>query len=91
MGGVQAVARSTYSKYLPETTDHASYFSFYDATEKIGMILGTAFFGLTELIFQDIRYSVFSVALFFILGFIFLLFVPKEENTIVSLTKNQHS
>ena len=91
MGGVQAVARSTYSKFLPETTDHASYFSFYDVTEKIGMVLGTAFFGLTELIFQDIRYSVFSVALFFILGFIFLLFIPKEENAIVSFTKNHHS
>ena len=91
MGGVQAVARSTYSKFLPETTDHASYFSFYDVTEKIGMVLGTAFFGLTELIFQDIRYSVFSVALFFVLGFIFLLFIPKEENAIVSFTKNHHS
>ena len=91
MGGVQAVARSTYSKFLPETTDHASYFSFYDVTEKIGMVLGTAFFGLTELIFQDIRYSVFSVALFFILGFIFLLFIPKEENAIVSFTINHHS
>jgi MFS transporter, UMF1 family len=91
MGGVQAVARSTYSKFLPETTDHASYFSFYDVTEKIGMVLGTAFFGLTELIFQDIRYSVFSVALFFVLGFIFLLFIPKEENAIVSFAKNHHS
>ena len=30
MGGVQAIGRSTYSKFLPETTDHASYFSFYD-------------------------------------------------------------
>ena len=48
MGGVQAVARSTYSKYLPETTDHASYFSFYDATEKIGIVFGPAFFALTE-------------------------------------------
>lgn len=80
MGGVQAIARSTYSKFLPETTDHASYFSFYDATEKIGIVLGTFFFALTEYLFDSIRYSIFSVGTFFLLGFIFLFFVPKEEN-----------
>jgi UMF1 family MFS transporter len=79
MGGVQAVARSTYSKYLPETTDHASYFSFYDATEKIGIVFGTAFFALAEYLFDNIRYSIFSVAFFFIVGFILLFFVPKKE------------
>jgi UMF1 family MFS transporter len=83
MGGVQAIARSTYSKYLPETTDHASYFSFYDAAEKIGMVMGTAFFALMEYLYNDIRFSVISVALFFVLGLIFLFFVPKEEKVIV--------
>lgn len=79
MGGVQAIARSTYSKFLPETTDHASYFSFYDVTEKIGIVLGTLFFGLMELYFDSIRYSVIAVAFFFIIGIIALLFVPKKE------------
>ena len=88
MGGVQAVARSTYSKFLPETTDHASYFSFYDATEKIGIVFGTAFFALTEYFFQDIRYSIFSVGAFFVMGFIFLFFVPKEENSNLHLEKH---
>jgi UMF1 family MFS transporter len=79
MGGIQAIARSTYSKFLPETTDHASYFSFYDATEKIGIVLGTLFFGLMEFWTGSIRYSVAAVAFFFVFGFIFLLMVPKEE------------
>ena len=79
MGGVQAIARSTYSKFLPETTDHASYFSFYDVTEKIGIVLGTLFFGLMEYWTGSIRYSVAAVAFFFVFGLIFLLFVPKEE------------
>lgn len=79
MGGVQAIARSTYSKFLPETTDHASYFSFYDATEKIGIVLGTFFFGLVEALTHSIRYSVISVAAFFIIGLILLLLVPKKE------------
>ena len=88
MGGVQAIARSTYSKFLPETTDHASYFSFYDATEKIGIVFGTAFFALTEFLFDNIRYSIFSVGAFFLLGFIFLFFIPKEENSTIQ-TNNQ--
>jgi UMF1 family MFS transporter len=79
MGGVQAIARSTYSKFLPETTDNASYFSFYDATEKIGIVLGTLFFGLAEMLTGSIRYSVISVAFFFIIGLVMLFFVPKEE------------
>ncbi len=83
MGGVQAIARSTYSKYLPETTDHASYFSFYDVAEKIGMVIGTAFFALMEFLFDDIRFSIISVAMFFVFGLIFLFFVPKEERIIV--------
>lgn len=82
MGGVQAIARSTYSKFLPETTDHASYFSFYDATEKIGIVLGTLFFGLMELYFNSIRFSVIAVAFFFVVGIVALLFVPRNERKI---------
>jgi UMF1 family MFS transporter len=85
MGGVQAIARSTYSKFLPETHDHASYFSFYDATEKLGIVLGTFFFGFIENITGSLRYSVVSVAVFFLIGFILLLFIPKEEK---GLTKS---
>lgn len=87
MGGVQAIARSTYSKYLPETTDHASYFSFYDVTEKIGIVLGTFFFGFMEAWTGSIRYSVISVALFFIIGLFMLFLVPKNEIAIETSDK----
>lgn len=79
MGGVQALARSTYSKFLPKTTDTASYFSFYDVTEKLGIVLGTLFYGLMYQLTENIRMSVVSIAVFFVLGFIFLFFVPKKE------------
>jgi UMF1 family MFS transporter len=82
MGGVQALSRSTYSKFLPETEDHASYFSFYDVTEKIGIVLGTFFFGFMEYITHDIRSSILSVIFFFTVGLILLFFVP-------GLKKNQ--
>lgn len=83
MGGVQAMARSTYSKFLPETEDHASYFSFYDATEKIGIVCGTLFFGTMELAFNDMRFSVLAVAFFFVAGLLMLFRVPKEERVLV--------
>jgi len=42
MGGSQSLARSTYSKMLPsDTTDHTSYFSFYDVVEKLCNVTGT--------------------------------------------------
>lgn len=79
MGGVQALARSTYSKFLPETKDHASYFSFYDVAEKIGIVFGTLFFGLMEYWTGDIRSSILSVVSFFTLGLILLFFVPNYQ------------
>ncbi len=79
MGGVQAIARSTYSKFLPETEDHASYFSFYDVTEKIGIVLGTFFYGLMYALTGNLRMSVLSITFFFVVGLILLFFVPKDE------------
>ena len=80
MGGVQALARSTYSKFLPETQDTASFFSFYDVTEKLGIVFGTLFYGLVYQLTGNIRMSVLSIAFFFIVGFILLVFVPRQED-----------
>ena len=86
MGGVQSLARSTYAKFLPETKDHASYFSFFDVTEKIGIVLGTFFFGYMEYLMDDIRASILSIIFFFTVGLIMLFRVPKEERQINELT-----
>jgi UMF1 family MFS transporter len=79
MGGVQALSRSTYSKMLPKTSDTTSYFSFYDVTEKIGIVFGTFFFGFANQLFGSMRYSVISIAIFFVIGLIVLLFIPKKD------------
>lgn len=79
MGGIQALSRSTYSKMLPETEDHASYFSFFDVSEKIGLAIGTTTFGLIEGITGGIRNSVLSLIITFAIGFLLLLRVPKSE------------
>lgn len=79
MGGIQALSRSTYSKLLPETKDHASYFSFFDVSEKIGIVLGVFAFGFIEGITGSMRASVLVLISFFVLGFVFLLLVPKDK------------
>jgi UMF1 family MFS transporter len=80
MGGTQALSRSTYSKFLPQTTDTASFFSFYDITEKLGIVIGMVIFGYVESTSGDMRMSVLALVAFFIAGFIALFFVPGKEN-----------
>ncbi|MGV3459930.1 MAG: MFS transporter [Flavobacterium sp.] len=72
MGGIQSLSRSTYSKFLPETKDTASFFSFYDVTEKIGIVIGMVLYGAIDQAFGSMRYSIIFLTLFFLLG-IFLL------------------
>jgi len=79
MGGSQALSRSTYSKFLPETIDHASYFSFYDVCYYVGTVLGTAVFGAVLGITGDLRYTIVAIGGFFVLGLILFLRVPKNE------------
>jgi UMF1 family MFS transporter len=79
MGGIQALSRSTYSKLLPATKDHASYFSFFDVSEKLGIVLGVFAFGFIEGLTGSMRQSVLALISFFALGFVFLLMVPKNK------------
>lgn len=79
MGGIQALSRSTYSKFLPETDDHASFFSFYDVMEKMGMIIGTVSFGIISECVGGMRPAVLALVAYFILGFLLLLLIPKSK------------
>jgi len=82
MGGIQSLSRSTYSKLLPETKDHASYFSFYDVCDKLGTVLGTFAFGYINEITGSMRNSIIILAVFFIVGLILLLRMPKNKTTL---------
>lgn len=77
MGGTQSLARSTYSKMLPETTDHTSFFSFFDVMEKLATAGGTFCFGLIEAITGNMRSSVVAIGIFFLIGLILLLTLIK--------------
>ncbi|MFP9118686.1 MFS transporter [Flavobacterium sp. RNTU_13] len=79
MGGIQSLSRSTYSKFLPETTDTASYFSFYDVTEKIGIVIGMGLYGAVDQMFGSMRYSVVFLTVFFVVGILLLIRVPRDK------------
>ena len=72
LGATQSIGRSTYSKLLPETHDHATYFSFYDVTEKIAIVLGMFIFGLLISMTGSMQYSVLFLAVFFAFAYIVL-------------------
>ena len=78
MGGIQALSRSTYSKFLPKTDDTASFFSFYDVSEKIGIVIGMGLYGLIDQLTGSMRSSMVFLTLFFIGGVVLLLRVPKK-------------
>jgi UMF1 family MFS transporter len=80
MGGIQSLSRSTYSKLLPETHDNASYFSFYDVCEKVGIVIGMFSFGFIEGFTGGMRNSILALIVFFIIGFLILLTIPKSKN-----------
>lgn len=80
MGGIQSLSRSTYSKYLPANTpDSTSFFSFYDVTEKLAIVIGLFSFAYIEDLTGNIRYSIIALASFFIVGLVFLALLKKIE------------
>jgi UMF1 family MFS transporter len=72
MGGVQSMSRSTYSKLMPKTKDTASFFSFYDVTEKVSIVIGTFSFGFIEEITGTMRNSILLFGAFFLIGLLIL-------------------
>ena len=84
MGGVQSISRSTYSKLIPEgTKDTASFFSFYDITEKLAIVIGSFSYGLIDMLTGSMRNSMIFMSLFFVGGFIVLQFAKLKKNLLL--------
>lgn len=84
MGGIQSLSRSTYSKLMPVTKDTASFFSFYDVSEKIGIVVGLFFFGFLTEITGSQRSSVLALMSFFIVGFFLLLYTKGAQKKVAT-------
>ena len=80
LGATQSLTRSTYSKLLPDTHDHATYFSFYDVTEKIAIVLGMIVFGLLLALTGSMQYSVLALAVFFLVAFLVLYKIKRTTH-----------
>lgn len=83
MGGIQSLSRSTYSKLMPPTKDTASFFSFYDVTEKVAIVIGMLSFGYIDQI-MDMRHAIIALIFFFIIGAIVLYIAWRK-----SISQNQ--
>ena len=74
MGGIQSQARSTFAKLIPEsTTDTASFFSFYDITEKIAIVVGMFGFGFIQQLTGSMRNSALFLGLLFLISLVIVL------------------
>lgn len=89
MGGVQSLSRSTYSKYIPQNIpDTASYFSFYDVTEKLSIVVGLFTFGFVEAMTHEMRDSALVLDGFFAIGLLLLLSLMVAENRVKHVLAN---
>ncbi|HMF70666.1 MAG TPA: MFS transporter, partial [Flavitalea sp.] len=82
MGGIQSLSRSTFAKLMPETNDTASFFCYYDFTEKMAIAIGILSFGLIEELTQahgGMKNSILSLIVFFVVGLIWLFSALKKQ------------
>ena len=79
MGGIQALSRSTFSKMIPKTDNPTSYFSFFDVSQKVSIVLGMTLFAFLDQITGSMRVSILVFVLIFLLG-AFLLNRIKIKN-----------
>jgi len=83
VGGIQSLSRSSYTKLLSDDVDEVtSYFSFYDMLTKLAVVAGTLAFGIVDNITGNLRYSVLTIALFFIVSLFFIRKVGFGESKV---------
>ncbi len=82
MGGIQSVARSTYSQLIPETLDTTSYFSFYDVAEKVGIVIGMLMYGTIDQITRSMRNAILFFVLFFFVGAVLLFRLYRKDKNL---------
>ena len=78
MGGIQALSRSTFSKFIPSTTNNTSYFSFYDVSQKLSIVIGMTLFATIDQITGSMRNSILVFLMFFVAGAIILTRLNKK-------------
>lgn len=83
MGGIQSQSRSAFAALLPGKNDNASYFSFYELTEKIAIVLGTFSYGLLINLTGTMRNSILLLTAYFIVGLLLMFRVYRYKKTVL--------
>lgn len=78
MGGSQALSRSLYGSMIPAEAS-AEFYGFYSVFSKFSAIWGPAIFGIIKQVTGSSRISIVSLIVFFIVGFIMLMFVNIDK------------
>lgn len=73
MGGIQSQSRSAFAALIPGNKDNASYFSFYELSEKFAIVLGTFSYGFLIALTGNMRSSILLLTSFFIIGFVLMI------------------
>lgn len=77
-GGIQALSRSYYAKIIPK--DNANeFFGFYNIFGKFAAIVGPFIMSLITTLTHNPRYSILGIIPLFVVGYIIMLQLPKEE------------
>lgn len=79
-GSIQSLSRSYFTKIIPQEKS-GEYFGIYDIFSKGASFLGSALFGIVKLKGGSANIVVASLAVFFILGFIFMQIADKTPET----------
>ena len=77
-GGTQALSRSMFANMVPRHKS-GEFFGFFSVFEKFGGILGPLVFGLAVGAGGSPNRAILSVIVFFVVGFVVLLFVDTRE------------
>ncbi|HEX5495079.1 MAG TPA: MFS transporter [Mycobacteriales bacterium] len=75
LGGSQALSRSMFSHLVP-AGEEAEYFGLYEVSDSGTSWLGPLLFGLAFQNTGSYRSALFSLVVFFVVGFVLLAFVP---------------
>lgn len=76
-GGIQALSRSEYGKLIPKEKAN-EYYGFFDIFGKYAAVMGTFLVSFFTQITGNSSLGVLSIAVLFIVGFIFLSAMPKK-------------
>ena len=77
-GGVQAISRSMYARYVP-AAQSGEFFGFFNMIGRFAAILGPSLVAVTGLLTGSSRLGILSVVVLLVIGMVLLSFVREQE------------